>query len=258
MALTSDDAVTLGVHVLNTLQHPAKTGQIAAFALQPQFRAHCAQHALDLSGYDSEIELAAHIGRSFSRHCASTPQSRQAVQKAAGVWSLGPGASAHLQSTNVELQRPSDNQFTGLAGEYAVMSELLACSWNVAKFPHDDGVDIVATKDGSMRTVQVKTAHGTGRGHQTFSFSVSSRAHEQYSGVQHYYVLVLRRIVGPRWLNDCIILNVHDLNDLLVHGNVDRGDRDSFRIGVRLEGARFLIGERDVSAKVNRFQTLFV
>lgn len=258
MAMSYDQALELGVYVLNTLQHPAKTSEIASEAVSPRMRAYFAQHGTDVSSYlGDEIALAAVIGKSFAHHQAKASAAKQAVVKSRGLWALGPGAQALLQATSQDLQKPADSQYTGLVGEYAVISELLASDWNAAKFPHDDGVDVVATRGDQMRTVQVKTAHGTGRGHRTFTFQVKKLSHDRYDGVKHYYVLVMRRMLGSRLLNDFMILNTHDLNHLLIGGDITLGEGGNFRIAVQVDDAEYRIGERDMTPKVNRFRTLF-
>lgn len=49
--------------------------------------------------------------------------------------------------------------YTGTAGEYAVMSELLYQGFNVNSMTVDEGVDIVANKDNRFYFIQVKTAY---------------------------------------------------------------------------------------------------
>lgn len=49
--------------------------------------------------------------------------------------------------------------YTGTAGEYAVMSELLFQGYNVNSMTVDEGVDIVANKDNHFYFIQVKTAY---------------------------------------------------------------------------------------------------
>lgn len=93
------------------------------------------------------------------------------------------------------------------------MSELLAADWNVSKLPHDDGLDLIATKAGDLRTFQVKTAHEAG-GPGKYTFVVQHRAAEKYASVWHYYVLVLRRIHAHRYVNEYIILNSQDIGQL--------------------------------------------
>ena len=51
-----------------------------------------------------------------------------------------------------------NTQYTGRAGEHAVLSELLFWGFNVSLMAVDDGIDIVASKDNRYFHIQVKTA----------------------------------------------------------------------------------------------------
>lgn len=53
----------------------------------------------------------------------------------------------------------ASTNYTGTAGEYAVMSELLYQGYNVNSMTVDEGVDIVANKDNRFYFIQVKTAY---------------------------------------------------------------------------------------------------
>lgn len=259
MALTESQIIELAVHVLHTMQTPAKPIDIAQFAVQPQFRGHCMQHGFEVDEFlEDPYGLAIRVGTYLNRHVNATPPAKRAVTKSRDRWSLGPGAMQVMRVSNQAFKKPGDSQFTGLVGEYAVMSELLAIDWNVAKLPHDDGVDIIATKGGELRSVQVKTAHGSGPGHRKFLFSVQQRAHLEHNSIRHYYVLVMRRIVGPRYVNDFVILNTFDLSDLINAGAVEIGSARTWKISVDAEGAEVSIKGHDIKSKLNQFWTLFL
>ena len=49
--------------------------------------------------------------------------------------------------------------FTGSAGEFATISELLFRGYNASKMTVDDGIDVVASKDEKYFHIQVKTAN---------------------------------------------------------------------------------------------------
>jgi hypothetical protein len=257
MALTQEEAIALTVHVLHSLQGPAKPTEVAERAFEPDFRAHCVRHGFDLQGFEGPPELGHFIGRCVAQHLRNTSVSRQAVEKVGGNrLTLGPWAVQTLRLSNLDLMRPMDSQWTGLVGEFAVMSELAGCNWNVAKLAHDDGVDVLATKAGELRTVQVKTGHADLQG--KYKFSVNRRAHDDYNSLRHYYVLVMRRIQGDRYVNDFIILNTHDVNSLQVVGALEISEKQSWQIKVTWEAGKAMIGDQDMSGRLNRFSTLFI
>lgn len=59
----------------------------------------------------------------------------------------------------IEAHPDVTTTYTGTAGEFAVMSELLYQGYNVNSMTVDEGVDIVANKDNRFYFIQVKTAY---------------------------------------------------------------------------------------------------
>lgn len=60
---------------------------------------------------------------------------------------------------SITAHSDASTNYTGTAGEYAVMSELLYQGYNVNSMTVDEGVDIVANKDNRFYFIQVKTAY---------------------------------------------------------------------------------------------------
>ena len=151
-----------------------------------------------------------------------------------------------------------DTTLIGLAGEYAVMSELLALGWNAAKPPHDNGVDLFATRSGEIRTVQVKTATLGTLGDGTMRFSGSRRAHFDYNNVQHYYVLVFRTIAGTRWQNNFFVCRSHDFDRLISRYARYSANGEKWTIEVSRKGQSFLVGsEKEITDELDRLQERF-
>ena len=64
-----------------------------------------------------------------------------------------------MQTPALAILPPQINtQYVGKAGEMAVFSELLFYGYNASIMSVDDGIDLVATKDGRFFFIQVKTA----------------------------------------------------------------------------------------------------
>lgn len=73
---------------------------------------------------------------------------------------ITPPAPSRLRKVCAISAHPDANTtYTGTAGEYAVMSELLYQGYNVNSMTVDEGVDIVANKDNRFYFIQVKTAY---------------------------------------------------------------------------------------------------
>jgi hypothetical protein len=255
--MNQEQILQLIVHVLHAMGASSKSTAIAEYAMSPSFTRHAIGHSFDLHAFSDVHALSSKITSTISSHKRdSSPRSCMIEGSKSGGWRLTAAAGQMLGLTHQDLQRPADTQFTGLAGEYAVMSELLACDWNVAKLPHDDGVDLVATRGALLRTVQVKTAHAFS-GH-TYTFSVNRRAHDQHTAIHHYYVLVIRSIQGQRHINDFLVLSSHAILDLQVSGAVRATGEKNWQIVVKAEGGKVHIGNKDCTDKLNRFRALFI
>ena len=70
-----------------------------------------------------------------------------------------PPASKLRKVCSIVAHPDASTNYTGTAGEYAVMSELLYQGYNVNSMTVDEGVDIVANKDNRFYFIQVKTAY---------------------------------------------------------------------------------------------------
>lgn len=86
---------------------------------------------------------------------------------------------------------PQSTSFSGKAGEYAVMSELLFWGFNPSIMTVDDGIDIVASKGKSFFKLQVKTAHQSENG--KYQFSIKKTSYDRYSANDVFYIFVLRK-----------------------------------------------------------------
>ena len=104
------------------------------------------------------------------------------------------------------------NLYFGVAGQYAVMSELLARGYNAARPEVDVGDDIISVrdKDGQFTLVQVKAANalrlGKGNGGFRAQFSVKERQIKVDRPVEFYFAFVIR--LDNRWVD--FILVRHD------------------------------------------------
>jgi hypothetical protein len=153
-----DETLQLIVHVLHAMGAAVKSTAIAEHAMSPSFARHAIGHSFDNHEFLEVHALSSKITSTISSH-KRVSTARNCMIDGSGTcgWKLTPAAGQMLGLTHQDLQRPADNQLTGLACEYSVMSELLACEWIVGKLFHDDGVDLIATKGVQLHTIQVKT-----------------------------------------------------------------------------------------------------
>ncbi|MEP1201017.1 hypothetical protein [Tateyamaria sp.] len=141
-------------------------------------------------------------------------------------------------------------QCTGAAGEYAVLSELLFRGFNASKMTVDDGIDVVASKEGVYFHVQVKTANDRAG---TYLATIKTSAFQHASNV--FYIIVMRTFSGIRYVNDYVILQSGDLKKMVLEGKL----KDSASMSLRLtaEGNRLLLnGGTDVSVHRNNWDLI--
>lgn len=262
--MTNEDAVNLALFVLHHASPDEKSlraGVILQLAMDQNLRGFWAQKGIDLPWGDQTLQapFAAQFARKLSVHVRDTAKGRRIVDGTANGWKLGPAAGLRLTEFAPSLKSPSTSQHLGLAGEYAVMSELLALDWSVAKPPFDNGIDLFATRAANIRTVQVKTAllKKLGDGVMTFSGSLDSLT--LYNNVSHYYVLVFRLIAGTRWQNTYYICRSSEFSQMLHDlGKLDHEKKKWF-LNVQRGNGRFLLaGSKDITDELDRFESRFL
>lgn len=141
-----------------------------------------------------------------------------------------------------------DKAFTGKAGEFAVMSELLFWGFNASVMTVDDGIDVVASKDNKYFHVQVKTASEQDGGR--FSFIIKYSSFKEHDSATMFYVFVLRR--GLR--NEFIIIPSGYLRTLISSGRIAPSPGLSITITVDPKGVKYMLnGSADVSPYFGNF-----
>ncbi len=79
-------------------------------------------------------------------------------------------------------------QYTGKAGEAAVISEMLFYGFNASAMTVDDGIDVVASKNNKYYHIQVKTANPSTAG--GYGFSIKKAALMQKIHSKHFISLL--------------------------------------------------------------------
>ncbi|ARV17036.1 hypothetical protein AEP_00070 [Curvibacter sp. AEP1-3] len=259
--MTEEQALMIAVFVLHHDQESKlRSSEILRKAIVPELRQTWQSQGIELPWHDQSSlhDLAARFSRLLNRHVDNVPASRRQIDGNTNGWKLGPNAGSTVTATTPTLVVTDDTTLIGLSGEYAVMSEILAIGWNAAKPSHDNGVDLFATRKGEIRTVQVKTATLSQLGDGTMRFTGSTRAHQDYNNVQHYYVLVFRTIAGTRWQNNYFVCRSHDFDRLISRYARKNSSGEKWTIEVIRKGHSFLVGgEKDITDKLDRFQERF-
>ncbi len=142
----------------------------------------------------------------------------------------------------------TDKAFTGKAGEYAVMSELLFWEFNASVMVVDDGIDVVASKDNKYFHVQVKTA--TEQDAARFTFTIKYNSFKVHDSATMFYVFVLRR--GLK--NEYIIIPSSLLRTLISSGRIAPNPTLSITISADPKGVKYMLnGYSDVSPYFGNF-----
>lgn len=171
-----------------------------------------------------------------------------------GVYRLRVGRKSVAKTFKVPEQPKVSSQFTGKAGEYAVMSELLFYGFNASVMTVDDGIDIVANKEDSYFHIQVKTANASSQ--SKYQFRVTKRAFGSKDASSTFYVLVMRVNEDTRNACEHLVLPSSEIRRLVDKAVIRDGDAMNISIE-RERGNRFLLnGVEDVSWALNRFDNV--
>lgn len=92
-----------------------------------------------------------------------------------------------------EEKEKISTQYIGKAGEHLVVSELLFRGYNASIMNVDEGLDIVATKEGKLYNIQVKTSNHNQFNQHASDIRISS--FEKHNTNNTYYIFVLKENV---------------------------------------------------------------
>ncbi len=171
-----------------------------------------------------------------------------------GIYKLKIARRSISKSVKVPEQPRVTTQFTGKAGEYSVMSELLFFGFNASSMTVDDGIDIVASKDNAYFHIQVKTANATAQG--KYHFKITHRAFELKYTSATFYILVMRVIENNRNTCDHLVIPSGEIRRLIDKAVISEGANMSITIE-RERGGRFSLNTvEDISWALNRYDTI--
>lgn len=144
-------------------------------------------------------------------------------------------------------QESLDKNYVGSAGEMAVCSELLFREYNVSRMSVDDGVDVVAIKNGKTFYVQVKTTQVTSN---SFSVSIGSKSFDRYSSNDCYYIIVARAEK-----NMFLIFTADDIKRMISNESISKSDKVISVTFSQSDGHIYIKNER-VDYALNSFERI--
>lgn len=186
--------------------------------------------------------LAAHLNT--QKPLFSKPPNKQGRPQR-GMYRL---KQKHVVAISARIIPPDvSTNFTGKAGEHAVMSELLFWGYNASLMTVDEGIDIVASKDNKYFHVQVKAS--TEKSSGVFGFQVKRKAFERNHSAQTYYVFVMRKNLS------CYFAVLPDSHlEGLRMTNIIGGQNDlSITITADEKSKQFSLNGSDITLWVNNF-----
>lgn len=211
--------------------------------------------------HESVEQLAGKISSVLSSHLRSKKsQARVAKLKnkqggyKRGMYRLRIRRPKIAKKFAVPEQPRTSTQFTGRAGEFSVMSELLFFGFNASVMTVDDGIDIVASKDSSYFHIQVKTANVSPTG--KFRFHITQRAFEAKNAATTFYIFVMRTFGNSRYGCDHLILPSSEINRLLANSIIRDNKSITFSVSKERNGRLLLNGTEEVTWALNRYDTI--
>ena len=174
------------------------------------------------------------------------------VRVKAGVYGLNPKMDVKPPDKVTETQNVVEQQktqFVGKGGEYLVAGRLILHGYNASMLGVDEGIDIVAIKDGKMYGIQVKTANKSATGYVA---DINVGAYNRTDGGSMFYVFVL--LGEPERY---VILPFHAIEGLIGEGyvkTIDKGKR--YRATFAKKDGRVFLARKDVKRHVDNWDSI--
>lgn len=130
--------------------------------------------------------------------------------------------------------------FTGKAGEHLVCAELLFRSFNASIMSVDVGMDIIATKNNKLYSIQVKTSNANE--YNTYNINVRKVSFERDYAGNTFYIFVLRQKNGKP---DFLILPLNELEKKVVEKAIFHVKKqDIYRLKIDIRGEKIYLGNQ--------------
>lgn len=155
----------------------------------------------------------------------------------------------------VQLEMPMvTTQYTGAAGEYAVLSELLFWGLNPSKMVVDDGIDIVASKDNKFFHLQVKTSNSSRN--ETYQFNIPRDRFNAKHANSMFYIFVMRRSLGGRHTNDFAIMPSSEIKKLVDSERIVGDKKLNIKIQAENNSPFMLNNEENITWCINNWASI--
>ncbi len=130
--------------------------------------------------------------------------------------------------------------YTGKGGEHLVCSELLFRGYNASIMSVDVGMDIIATKDNKLFSVQVKTSNLNK--FDTYVFDVRKVSFERHDSGNIFYVFVLH---GEKENNFLILPYLEMEKKVHEKAILEVGHGKRYRVNIKFRDSNIYLGTKD-------------
>lgn len=141
--------------------------------------------------------------------------------------------------------------YTGKAGEFGVLSELLFRGYNASIMTVDEGIDVVATKGNKYFHIQVKTANSN-KFKDKFHYVISKNSFKANNDASTYYVFILRRYLNDFWRSEFVVISSVILNSYILQGYIKKTENMS--VTIKIDEENFMLNNKqNVTWALNKF-----
>jgi hypothetical protein len=191
-------------------------------------------------------------------------ESSDFIRTAAGIFALNPNKKVLSKPSIKQAEKEGlkekeeekikiDSSFIGKGGEHLVCSELLFRGYNASIMSVDTGMDITATKDGKLFSIQVKTSNINQ--YNTYNFDVRKVSFERSYQGNIFYVFILKADTESKFL----ILPFYEM-EKKVHEKaiIDVKSYDKYRVKIDIRDDKVYLGNRqhEMSYYLNRWDII--
>jgi CRISPR/Cas system-associated exonuclease Cas4 (RecB family) len=185
------------------------------------------------------------------------------IRPARGIFALNPKKeetpTKKTKKIQEELQEKEeekikiDSSFIGKGGEHLVCSELLFRGYNASIMSVDTGMDITATKDGKLFSIQVKTANVNQ--FNTYNFDVRKVSFEKSYQGNIFYIFILKSVKDTKYL----ILPLYEM-EKKVHEKAIKyiSTPEKYRVKIDIRDDKVYLGNRqhEMSYYLNKWDII--
>ena len=174
------------------------------------------------------------------------------VRVKAGVYGLSPSSENDKGETAAKqggAKSRRDKLYVGKGGEHLVTGRLILHKYNASMLGVDEGLDIVAVKDGHMYGIQVKTANKSASGYVA---DIDVGAYERNNAGNTFYVFVL--LGEPE---KYVILPFHAMEGLINSGHIRTlAKANRYRAIFAKDGHNVFLRNKDVKFYVDNWDSI--